>query len=482
MPHAVLRSRRLTCLFLTLVAAATLGAAAPPNGPPADGTAQRVPRVDALVQQAMDQQKIPGLSLAVIQNGRVDLAKGYGLANVEHQVPATPETVYQLQSITKSFTATGIMLLVEEGKLGLDDKVSQHLPGTPESWQAITVRHLLTHTSGIKDFINEPTASLRLDVSEEEVLQATAPRPLNFPPGERYAYSNTNYHLLVMIIRRLTGKPYGDFLRERIFEPLGMKDTRVISLAEIIPHRAAGYLVERGVLRNGEFVAPSILGYGGGGLRSTVLDLVKWDAALDTERVLKKSSLDQMWTPAKLNSGAATTYGLGWSVRQVRGHRCVSHTGGHVTGFATVISRFPDDRVSVIVLSNCRGAAVAKLSERIAGLYVPGLAFPEYQPIEDKEPEVAKRLREIHQGLVADKPDDKSFTPEMLKRLAEQKEQIQGVLRDLGPLQSLVLVERTEHEGLRRYRYRASFQKGTQLILVTLTKENTIAGLLLEPE
>jgi len=373
---------------LFFLAAAMLGpaTAAAQAVPPAKSPDPQAERVEELVKWEMERQGIPGLSLAVVRDGQVVLAQGYGLANVELGVAATPQTVYQLQSLTKSFTATGIMMLVEEGKVGLDDKIGKHLAVPTDRWKNITVRHLLTHTSGIKDFINEPTVSLRLDVAEEEVLKAAARRPLNFEPGEKYAYSNTNYHLLAMIVHKATGKSYGEFLRERIFDPLGMDQTRVVSLSEIIPNRAAGYRRERGAMRNGEFVAPTILGYGGGGLRSTVLDLAKWDAALYTEKLLKRSSLEQMWTPAKLNSGKPTAYGFGWGIGTIRGHRCLSHTGAHVTGFATAISRFVDDKLTVIVLANCNGANPAGIAQRIARLYIPGLAPFEPKPAEGKKP------------------------------------------------------------------------------------------------
>jgi CubicO group peptidase (beta-lactamase class C family) len=362
------------------VACFGLSAAVLSAGPP-EPTPQRV---DEMVKWEMERQGIPGLSLAVVRDGKVVLAKGYGLANVELGVAATPETVYQLQSLSKSFTATGIMMLVEQGKVGLDDRVGKHLEVPTDRWKNITVRHLLSHTSGIKDFINEPAASLRLDATEEEVLRAAARRPLNFEPGEKYAYSNTNYHLLAMVIRKVTGKPYGEFLRERIFDPLGMGQTRVISLAEIIPNRAAGYRRERGSLRNGEYVAPTILGYGGGGLRSTVLDLAKWDAALYTEKLLKQSTLQQMWAPAKLNSGKPAAYGFGWGIGTIRGHRCLSHTGAHVTGFATALCRFVDDKLTVIVLSNLSTANAAGIAQRIARLYIPGLGPFGPKPPEDK--------------------------------------------------------------------------------------------------
>ena len=462
-------------LAIISITVGTLAAIEPTASP-----AERAPRIDEIVWQAMERQGIPGVSLAVVQGGRLVLAKGYGLANIELQVPATPETVYQIQSITKSFTATGIMMLVEEGKVSLDARISTYLTGTPETWKDITVRNLLTHTSGIKDFINDPTASLRLDVTEEDVLKATASRSLNFQPGERYAYSNTNYHLLAMIIRKVTGKSYGDFLRERIFKPLGMVDTDVISLSAIIPHRAAGYQMAADGWRNGDLIAPSILAYGGGGLRSTVLDFVKWDAALYTESVLKKASLEQMWTPATLTSGKTTNYGFGWSLETVQGHRCISHGGAHVTGFQTTFNRYVDDRLSVVVFSNCIGVGIDRLAQRVAGVFVPSLTPPEYKPIEDKEPQIAARLKSVYAQWLAGESDNQSFTPQMAKLL--KKDELQHLVQALGPMQSLVLVDRRTEGDLRRYRYLATFQRRRFLIVVALNKDDLIADFRPEAE
>jgi len=288
-------------------------------------------------------------------------------------VPTETKTIFQIQSVTKTFTATAIMMLVNEGKLQLDDKMTRFLDDLPECWSEITVRHLLSHTSGIKDFINEPTVDLRKDLQPEEVIQSLAKLPLNFAPGEKYAYSNTGYHLLGMIIHKLTGKLWGDFLRERIFDPLGMEDTRVVSLAGIITNRATGYVWEDGRLQNGHLLAPTILAYAGGGLRSTVLDLAKWDAALGCEKILSQTRLEEMWKPMKLNNGKDSTYGLGWGISKTNGHRVVSHTGSHMTGFKTVLMRYVDDKLTVIVLTNQRGADQTAIAAGVAGFYVPGL-------------------------------------------------------------------------------------------------------------
>jgi CubicO group peptidase (beta-lactamase class C family) len=351
-------------------------------------------KVDDYIRQKMASQHISGLSLAVVLNGKILKAKGYGLANLELNVPATPQTIYQLASMTKQFTATAVMMLVEQGKIGLEDPVSNYLDGTPESWKNITIRHLLTHTSGIKDYINEPTQSLQLDVSEDEVYKATIPRPLNFQPGEHYAYSNTNYHLLGMIIHKLSGKPYGEFLQEHIFGPLGMKDTSIISLSDLIPNRASGYRWDGRQLHNGEYVAPSILGYAGGGIVSNVLDLAKWDAALYGERLLKSSSLQQMWTSGKLNDGSVTGYGFGWGIGETNNHKSISHGGGHRTGFTTVIKRFLNDRLTLVVLTNQSGASdPASIATGVATYFLPALLSP--QP---KVVNISQALLETYTG------------------------------------------------------------------------------------
>ena len=452
------------------------GEPSPAPKPDPDRAAQ-IAKVDELIQKAMDRRCSPGLSLAVVRDGELVMAKGYGMANLEWQAPATPETVYQIQSMTKSFTATGIMLLVEEGKIGLDDKISTYLEGTPEAWQEITVRHLLTHTSGIKDFLNEPTASLRLDVSESDVLNATAPRPLNFKPGERYSYSNTNFHLLAMIIHKVTGKFYGDFLRERIFDPLAMTDTRVISLDEIIPRRASGYMLGAGGWHNGMFIAESLLAYGGGGLRSTVLDMVKWDAALNSERVLKKSTLDQMWTPAVLNNGTTTAYGFGWFLEAVNGHRCIGHGGANSTGFETDISRFVDDRITVIVFANCYPVGVHRLARQVAGVFVPEIAPAEMKikPIEDKEPQVTARIRRNLNSWPKGEFDPKEVSPEIAQLL--KREEARKYLQSFGSLQNLELVEHGVADGKWHwYKYLATYPQQQFIIAITLSKEDVIVN------
>ena len=330
-------------------------------------------KVDEYIRSEMVSQQIPGVSLAVVRNGEVVIARGYGLANLEHQVPVKPETIFQSGSMGKQFTATAVMMLVEEGKLGLDDKIIGYFPDGPAAWNNITVRHLLTHTSGMTDYPDD--FDLRRDYTEDEMVQRIKPIPLAFPPGEKWSYSNLAYVMLGVLIHKVTGKFYGDFLQERVFQPLGMSTARVISEADIVPNRAAGYRLVNGQLKNQDWVSPSLNTTADGALYLTVYDVAKWDAALYGEKLLKRSTLEQMWTPVKLNDGKTHGYGFGWALGDVRGHRLVEH-GGAWQGFKSQISRYVDDKLTVIVFANQIRANPAKIAHGVAAIFNPELAPP----------------------------------------------------------------------------------------------------------
>jgi len=328
-------------------------------------------KVDEYIRAAMQAQQIPGLALAVIKDGKMVIARGYGLANVEHQVPVKPETIFQSGSTGKQFTATAVMMLVEEGKLSLDDKITRYFPDGPEAWQNITVRHMLTHTSGMTDYPQD--FDLRRDYTEDELYQRIKPIPLVFQPGEKWSYSNPAYVMLGILIHKVSGKFYGDFLQERIFKPVEMTTARIISESDIVPNRAAGYRVVNGQLKNQDWVSPSLNTTADGALYLTIYDMAKWDAALYTEKLLKKSSLEQMWTPVKLNDGKTHPYGFGWALGEVRGHHIIEH-GGAWQGFKAQISRYVDDKLTVIVLANQIRTNQSKLAHEVAALINPDLA------------------------------------------------------------------------------------------------------------
>ena len=326
--------------------------------------------VDVYVREHMIMQRIPGLALTILKNGEVVKLNGYGFANLEHRIPVVPETIFQSGSVGKQFTATAVMILVEDGKITLDERISKYLNNIPKSWSRITVRHLLAHTSGM---IFSPDAlDFSRDYTEDELLKLAARVPLASQPGEKWSYSNLGYVVLGIIISKVTGKFYGDFIQERIFKPLGMNTARIISEADIIPNRAAGYRLVDGELKNQEWVSPTLNTTADGSLYLTAIDMAKWDAALYGEKILKKSSLDQMWAAVRLNNGKTHPHGFGWFLHEARGHKLIEH-GGQWQGFTSHIARYADDKLTVIVLTNLASADLEAIAHGVATLYLPDL-------------------------------------------------------------------------------------------------------------
>ena len=327
-------------------------------------------KVDEYIQGELRTQRIVGLSLAVMTNGQIAFAKGYGLANVEHSVPVKPETIFQSGSVGKQFTATAVMMLVEEGKLRLDDRITQYFTNAPASWTNVTVRHLLTHTAGFTDYPKD--FDMRRDYTEDELLQRVMSIPLTFSPGEKWSYSNLGYTTLGILIHKVTGKFYGDFLHGRIFVPLGMSTARIITEADIVPNRAAGYRLVKGEWKNQTWVSPSLNTTADGSLYLTVLDMARWDAALYTDKLLKRASLEQMWTPVDLNEGKTYNYGFGWFLLSFRGQRITEH-GGAWQGFKSHILRYPAGGLTVVVFANLEQAKTDKIAHAVAAIYRPEL-------------------------------------------------------------------------------------------------------------
>lgn len=331
--------------------------------------------VDDYLKRRMAREHIPGLSLVVLRSGRIVKARGYGHASLELGVPARPDTVYDLASTTKPFVATAVMLLVQDGKLSLDDRVSRFLENAPESWGEITLRHLLSHTSGVKDYLADLRRDFPNDTPPEAIAKAAMEAPLSFPPGARWSYSNTGYILLGMVIRRVSGQSYDELLQERVFEPLGMADTRRHTPDGVVPRRATGYLWYGGAFHNGEFLKFLMTNHGDRGLLSTALDLAKWDIALSSSRILSPASRAAMETSVIQFDGGASYpfgYGLGWFVKRVNGHRQLSHPGG-APGTGAILSRYPDDDLTVILLANGGRAFMQALDLGVARHYIPGL-------------------------------------------------------------------------------------------------------------
>jgi D-alanyl-D-alanine carboxypeptidase len=357
--------------------------------------------LDEFVGAELARRHIPGLALAVLRSGQPPLLRAYGLASLELAAPVTPDTAFDMASVTKPFTATAIMMLVTDGKLALDAPISRYVDGTPAAWAAIKVRHLLTHTSGIappRSFASllKPAQPFLEDYTTRQMFEAATHDAVRFAPGERHVYRDTNYFLLGMIIERVSGERYGEFLARRIFRPLGMTSTTVPDSWQIVPRRASGYTLRDGaparIRRDAQLeLAPHT------GLFSSAVDLAKFDAALDGGRVLPRAALEQMWTPAPLNDGSRWPYGFGWILGDRRGHRVVKHSG--ITGVDYV--KLPDDGLTVIALTNLGNLFAdvnpevnSWLGELLAGRWVPGLFASAAARRPDPAPERAQRYLE----------------------------------------------------------------------------------------
>ncbi|HEV8368096.1 MAG TPA: serine hydrolase domain-containing protein [Pyrinomonadaceae bacterium] len=429
-------------------------------------------KIDDYVQTEMKKQRIPGISLAIVKNGQIVIAKGYGLANVEHQVPVKPETIFQSGSMGKQFTATAVMMLVEEGKVSLDEKISKYLGEVPEAWQNMTVRHLLTHTSGLTDYPED--FDFRRDYTEDELLKRAQAITPAFKPGEKWQYSNLAYVTLGILIHKVSGQFYGDFLQARVFKPLGMSNTRIISEADIVTNRAAGYRYVKDELKNQNWVSPTLNTTADGALYFNVLDVAKWDAALYGESLLKTPSLQQMWTPVRLNNNKTFDYGFGWGFSQMNGHRVIEH-GGAWQGFTSYIGRYVDDRITVIVLDNLAGGNAGKIARHVAAIYSPELAR---KAIEDKEPQVTAFTKDLIQKFAEGTADPNAFTPEgRAEFFPVRSERVARLLKSLGGLTKMELVERVEKDGYRVYGYQLSYEKGTRFFRMNLTQDSKIAEL-----
>lgn len=325
--------------------------------------------VTEYIKAEMQRQHIPGLALLIKKDGQIIRAEGFGLANVELQVPVKPETIFQSGSVGKQFTATAVMMLVDEGKIRLDDSLTRYFPDAPATWNKVTVRELLSHTAGFGDYPKD--FNFRKDWTEPELLKLIERIPLAYPPGTNWKYSNLGYVTLGILIHRVTGEFYGDFLQQRIFQPLGMTTTRIISESDIIPNRAAGYRLVKGELKNQEWVAPAMNTTADGSLYFSILDLAKWDDALYQRKLLKSSSFDLMWTPVKLKNGQPNKsgYGFGWFIEERGAHRCIHHDGSW-QGFESAIDRYVDDHLTVVALSNLSGAKPGEITRHVAEMYL----------------------------------------------------------------------------------------------------------------
>ena len=375
-----------TLLILACLGSTPLSAQAHPTGRISEEVAARA----ALeVDRLLDRKDMPGAAVMVIQDGRILLRKGYGLASLETRAPIAPDTAFLLGSMTKAFTAMAVMILAERGQLDYDDPLSRHLPefrGTPGQ---VTLRQLLHHTGGFPEFeallladgqidFNWPrsasTPSSPIEPTSKDVLALLANvQALRFPPGTKWEYCNSGYVLLAQVVERVSGQPFPAFLKEAIFDPLGMSHTVLATRTRpVIPAAATGYAQQSGIYQDIDY-APHRAVYGHSNVYSTLDDLYRWDQALYSERLVSTATLREAFTPGRLADGTPVCYGFGWRLARRSGFDVVEH-GGSSLGFRTVILRVPERRFTAIALSNLSRFDLKQFADTIDQAYLQPMA------------------------------------------------------------------------------------------------------------
>src|SRR4030095_328018 len=458
----------------------------------------RKQEINKYIKAEMRIQKIPGLAYAVVLNDKIIDSGVYGLANVELNVPVNPRSLFNIGSIGKTFTATAIMLLQKDGKLSINDPINKYLDSLSETWSDITIKHLLSHTSGIKDHWHDfPGYSfLKIDrkqeITEAQFIRIATSAPLNFTPGERWAYSNANFTLLGFIIHKVSGKPLSEFVKERITGPIGMRQTRYENFTEIIPNRATGYLLDdSNKLIHGLYFSNFYSSQGEMGIITTATDMAKWSIALDDGKILGTETLQQMWTPSKLNSGLeavgliGANYGLGWGIFDHRGHKEISHNGSFGNGYTAQFVRFPEKNLAVIVLTNLNPTNVNWISYNIAGFYIPELKGIDQLKFEvNADTSLNKKVYALLDDLGNDNLDTSLITVSFKQRINPiTKLLFNG--QSAKPLLSFVHSDRIEKGTLLRYGapvekinyYKTTVENETHYLAIYFTTNNKIADM-----
>lgn len=424
--------------------------------------------LDKTIETIMKNRTVPGVAIAILEQGKPIFTKGYGYANLEHGVPVTPETVFQSASVGKMFTSAAILLLEQDGKLSLNDKITNYIPSAPDSWKDITIKHLLLHRSGLPQEMDFPEnmdelseeeviawfeASLAKDYSDADIIETLSNKPLAFAPDTAFSYSNPGYALLGIIVKQVSGQFYGDLLKERIFEPAGMKTAQVNDIRQIIPNRSQGYQLTGDTLIRDYYVSPTLSQTADGSLLFSVLDMAAWDKALYSDTILPQKLSQKAWQTHPYSDGTTQldAYGFGWGIINVRGYTAHAHSGGW-QGFSTYFVRIPEKGLSAIVLTNREGGGASNIAKKALAVVDPDLT--PYWPIDDDTPAITKRHYQLIADYVAGKKLGSGFTQEAISQLNGKMQRRISTDVSLGKEDRFKLVALDTEKGRRSYRSR----------------------------
>jgi D-alanyl-D-alanine carboxypeptidase len=349
-------------------------------------------RIDSAVRAAIEAHHIPGLQIAVVKYGLVLKKGNYGYANLEDRVPVTDSTKFSIASMSKAFTCAGILLLMEDGKLSLDDSVGKYFDSLPGGWSGITLRRLMNHSSGLwDDWDNKDDIFFYTNDTDSSFLTALKTEPLKFRPGQGFSYSCGPF-LLGFVISKVSGESYPDFMKHRIFDKLGMTNSCINDADSIIANRAAGYIVKDKKIVHGRQISAAAQARGDVGVLSTVADMLKWYAALQDTSLLKQSSIDLMFSPGLLNDSSKIAYGFGWFLGPYRDHALITHTGAFRTGYSSIMDMYPEDHVGIIILCNLQRSGIEELARSIVGLFNPDYAVASQMLRDSTDPDSVRTL------------------------------------------------------------------------------------------
>lgn len=452
----------------TLCALATLCIAVPATASPDTDTFRK--QLDTFVETQMREQKVPGVAIAVLRKGEIVVAKGYGRATLEHDVSVTTDTIFQSGSVGKMFTAAAVMAEVERGTMKLDEPIVRYLPDAPASWRPITIRHLLTHTSGIAEF--GANFDYKRDYADDELVKTAYQLPLEFEPGARWNYSNTGYLLLGILVQKASGQSYLDILDKKVFKPLGMKTARGISDADIVPHRASGYQLVNDVLKNQDWVSPTMNATADGSLYFSLNDMIAWSRGVEQGAVLSSASWKQIYTPVRLNSGKPFPYGFGWGVAEAGGHPRYQH-GGAWQGFRTFYSRYLGDDLAVILLTNSANTKLETFMNGIAGLWDPALVAPGVRPA--PEPEIDRRVSALLEKARTGTLSQQDIPIGRAGFVEVANQYFAPMLKKLGTLTKLELTDRSELGDDMSYTYAATYGARTVTVKFALAPGDQVS-------
>jgi CubicO group peptidase (beta-lactamase class C family) len=437
--------------------------------------------LDAYLQRQQDVYEIPGMVVGVFRQGDLVDSRAIGLANVELRVPATTQQVFEIGSISKQFTAYGILMLVEQGQLQLDAPVGRYLTDLPRAWARPTLHQLLGHISGLPDL----EESFGYDVYRETPTDAEFQRrllrlPIQQRPGKKWSYSNTNYWLLARVIEQLSGQTYAQFMHDRLFAPLGMQQTRTALPRQILMGRAAGYRLVDGRLENREAIQ-SNTGRGLGDIVTTVADMALWEKEQRTPRLVKVETARLAHVPVKLDDGSTTDYGYGWFTNPEAGQAALAHSG-QTAGFVADYVRFPERDLAIVVFANRYGAPIRAVG--IARLIEPGISGPPLLAAGAANRERLERVREIAAGAARAQTEWRQdwFGRDFWSQIEPALLQIEANYRRRGSMQSVTAVGPDGVQDIARPAYRVVFEKITRVIVVEFDAQNRITALTGEDE